>query len=89
MNESVQKKPPPPAPNIPKLTTKRKVIPKKVRPSGTTLKGQIKKYMDKNAKEYGPWPLPPPAPILKKRKGDMVKRYSNGGGVRPADNEYS
>ena len=27
--------------------------------------------------------------IPKKRKGDMVKKYSNGGGVRPANNEYS
>jgi hypothetical protein len=25
----------------------------------------------------------------KKRKGDMVKNYANGGGVRPANNEYS
>ena len=24
----------------------------------------------------------------KKRKGDMVKNYARGGGVRPADNEY-
>ena len=26
--------------------------------------------------------------IMGKRKGDMVKNYARGGGVRPADNEY-
>ena len=62
------------------------------RRSKLTLKEQIEKYIKhigKQSPKDGAWLPPPKAPIPKKRKGDRVKHYANGGGVRPANNEYS
>jgi hypothetical protein len=67
--------PPPPAPDISKPAKKPKAVSKSAKKTRAVSKPA------KKPKKW-PWPPPPSAPILKKRKGDRVKRYSNGGGVR-------
>ena len=62
------------------------VKPKAVKPKAVTKPAEIVPHEEPSGfqKKVGKWLKG----LLGKRKGDMVKNYARGGGVRPANNEY-
>ena len=70
----------------PKVTMPKVVKPKVVKPKAVTKPAEIVPHVEPSGfqKKVGKWLKG----LLGKRKGDMVKNYARGGGVRPANNEY-